>query len=122
MPGLAWVGNGSTDGYAGLVISSRDQKMALKSRDDLGISEDLLDAVRSLPAEREVEHCGAGFKVSTFDFYAECPHCGSRLKLRSLSGVPEVEDVFDAVFERLNDTAARRVAERRRQAIQDDAG
>ncbi|MEX0703093.1 MAG: hypothetical protein WD069_13440 [Planctomycetales bacterium] len=93
--------------------------MALKSQ-DLGISEDLLEAIRSFPVEREVEHCGTRIKVSPFEFYVDCPHCGSRLKLRSFSAIPEIEDVFDAVFEWLGDPEARRSAEHRRQAIEAD--
>ena len=92
--------------------------MPLKSRDDLGISGDLLDAIRCFPVEREVEHCGARIRISPFDFYTDCPHCGTRVKVRSFSAIPEIEDVFDAVFEWLNDPNARQVAEQRRQAIE----
>jgi hypothetical protein len=48
---------------------------------------------------REVTHCGISFSVSPFDFYAECPRCHVRIKVRSLAVVPDLEDVFDAVFE-----------------------
>lgn len=92
--------------------------MALKSRDDLGISGDLLNAIRAFPTEREVEHCGTRIKISPFDFYTACPHCGARLKVRSVSAIPEIEDVFDAVFEWLNDPKAGALAEQRRQAIE----
>ena len=47
-----------------------------------------------------------------------CPHCGARLKVRSVSAIPEIEDVFDAVFEWLNDPKAGALAEQRRQAIE----
>ncbi|MEX0715411.1 MAG: hypothetical protein WD066_02435 [Planctomycetaceae bacterium] len=93
--------------------------MATKNQ-ECPISEDLLAAVRSFPVERDVEHCGIPFKVSPFEFYAVCPHCGTRIKLRSFSGVPEMEDLFDAVFEWLSDPQARRFADQRRQAIEDD--
>ena len=92
--------------------------MALKTRDDLGVPGDLLEAIRSLPVERPVEHCGTRLKVSPFDFYAECPECGSRVKLRSFSATAEVEDVFDAVFAWMRNPHARQLAEERRQAIE----
>lgn len=34
-----------------------------------------------------------------FDIYAECPQCGTRLKLRAYSAIEEMEDIFDAVFQ-----------------------
>jgi hypothetical protein len=94
--------------------------MALESRFDIEISQDLLAAIRSFPVEREVEHCGERMSVSPFDFYADCPRCGVRLKLRSLSAVTEIADVFDAVFEWMSDPNARRVADERRLAIEAD--
>jgi hypothetical protein len=95
--------------------------MALKSRDDVEISEDLLDAIRSFPVEREVEHCGSRIKISPFEFYADCPQCGSRQKLRSFSAVPEIEDVFDAIFEWLDNPEARRIADQRREALRTES-
>lgn len=80
----------------------------------------LLDAIRSFPARREVEHCGHSLPVSPFDHYARCPHCGSRLKLRSFSGVPELEDLFDAVFEWMGQPETRDVAQRRQEEIEAD--
>src|SRR5258708_7960116 len=68
----------------------------------LELSANLLEAIRTYPLQREVEHCGQRFLVSPFDVYTECPHCRSRIKIRSFSGVTELEDVFDAVFEWLN--------------------
>ena len=94
--------------------------MDLKSQAALGITPDLLEAIRSFPAEREVEHCGVRFKTSPFEFYAECPRCGTRMKLRSFSGVGEIEDVFDAVFEWMNQPVAEEAARRRRLALEDE--
>lgn len=92
--------------------------MALKHHSDVGISEDLLDAIRSFPVERRIEHCGVSIRISPFDFYADCPQCGARIKVRSMSGVTEIEDIFDAVFEWLHDPQASRVAEQRRQILE----
>lgn len=93
--------------------------MATKHQ-DIAISGELLDAIRSFPTEREVEHCGARIKLSPFEAYADCPHCGARVKVRSYSAIPEIEDVFDAVFEWLNEPGADRIAEQRRQVIEAD--
>lgn len=76
-----------------------------------------VDAIRELPTERTVSHCGRAFTVSPFAFYATCPECGTRMKLRSFAAVTEVEDVFDAVFEWISRSpeaaahAAERIAE-----------
>lgn len=80
----------------------------------------LVDAIRSFPARREVEHCGQSLAVSPFDYYATCPQCGTRIKVRSFSGVPELEDVFDAVFEWMGQPETRDVAQRRRDEIEAD--
>jgi hypothetical protein len=66
---------------------------------------------------REIEHCGAPITAEPFDFYVACPHCGSRIKVRSFSAIPELEDVFDAVFGWMNRAEARGVAERRQAAL-----
>jgi hypothetical protein len=94
--------------------------MSLESRSEVEVSSDLLDAIRSFPVEREVEHCGARMTVSPFDFYADCPRCGSRVKLRSFAAAGEIEDVFDAVFEWMSDPNARRAAEQRCQEFEAD--
>jgi hypothetical protein len=94
--------------------------MDLKSQAALGITQDLLEAIRTFPAEREVEHCGVRFKTSPFEFYAECPRCGTRMKVRSFSGTGEIEDVFDAVFEWMNQPGAEAAAGRRRAMLGDD--
>jgi hypothetical protein len=43
--------------------------MNLKHCPDVELPEELLDAIRSLPLKREVEHCGQRFVVSPFDIY-----------------------------------------------------
>ncbi len=94
--------------------------MELKHPPALEISEDLLAAIRSFPLQREVEHCGSRFLVSPFDFYAKCPQCGTRMKVRSFSGAPEIQDLFDAVFEWLNQPPAQELARKRQQEIAAD--
>jgi hypothetical protein len=94
--------------------------MELKDRCSIDIPAGLLDAIRSFPLEREVEHCGIRAKVPPFDFYAECPQCGAHIKVRSFSGVDEVEDVFDAVFEWMNRPMAQEVVKRRLKALEED--
>ena len=94
--------------------------MELESHPRLEITEDLLEAIRSFPTEREVEHCGAHIRVSPFEFYSQCPRCGTRIKLRSFTGGGEIEDIFDAVFEWMNQPTAKEVSERRRLALEDE--
>lgn len=64
------------------------------------------DAIRSFPVNREVSHCGIVFTTSPFAVYGTCPTCQKRIKLRSFSGAPEIEDVFDAVFEWMHQPVA----------------
>ncbi len=80
----------------------------------------LIDALRALPAEREIEHCGARFRVAALDMYAACPECGARIKLRGFSGHDDVEDVVDAVLEWMLDPECRKVAEGRQAVIERD--
>lgn len=94
--------------------------MELKNSPDMEISENLLDAIRSFPVRREIEHCGARILVEPFEFYAECPRCAARIKVRSFSASNELEDVFDAVFEWMNQPNAQEIAARRRTAIEND--
>jgi hypothetical protein len=95
--------------------------MKLNHATPLEVSPNLVEAIRTFPLQREIEHCGQRLLVSPFDYYAECPHCHNRIKVRSFSGVPELEDVFDAVFEWLNQPQAEEVARRRQQEIREDA-
>lgn len=77
----------------------------------------LLEAIRSFPQVREVEHCGSTFAVSPFDFHATCPRCDCRLKLRAFSAGDEIEDVFDAVFEWMMQPGAEDLVRRRQEVI-----
>jgi hypothetical protein len=94
--------------------------MNLKRWSEIEVSEELVDAIRSFPLKREVEHCGQRFVVSPFDIYGTCPKCGSQIKVRSCSGVAEVEDVFDAVFEWMNQPGAGELIRKRREVIEKD--
>jgi hypothetical protein len=94
--------------------------MNLKRYSDVEVSEELLDAIRSLPLKREVEHCGQRFLLSPFDIYATCPKCNTQLKTRSFSGAAEIEDVFDAVFEWMNQPGAAELARKRQEVIGKD--
>jgi predicted nucleic acid-binding Zn-ribbon protein len=84
------------------------------------IPSDLIEAIQSFPPQRVVEHCGQKLSVGALEMYADCPNCGTRIKLRSFGATTELEDVFDAVLEWMTDPAARRSAELRLQAIEDD--
>lgn len=94
--------------------------MTIQSNINAHVSTELIDAIRSFPVSRETKHCESTFNVSAFDFYATCPDCGERIKLRSFSALPEIEDVFDAVFEWMSDPAAEQLASHRQQIIAED--
>ncbi len=94
--------------------------MVTQTRECVGISEELLEAIQGLPLHRYVEHCGQKLQVSPFEFYALCPRCGERLKLRGFSGVPELEDVFDAVFSWMNQPGAAKFSEQRRALLESE--
>jgi len=94
--------------------------MATQTPSRVDVHSDLIEALRTFPRERAIEHCGAKIVSSPFDFYATCPHCGMRIKLRAFSAVNEVEDIFDAVFEWMNQPGAAELARRRQQAIEAD--
>jgi hypothetical protein len=94
--------------------------MQLKTQPSVEVPAALPEAIRSFPTEREVEHCGHRFVASPFDFYVQCPHCGTRLKVRSFSAVPEIEDVFDAVFEWMTQPRAQAIAQARAAALESD--
>jgi hypothetical protein len=94
--------------------------MERNSEQAVDVPAGLLEEIRSFPVKREVEHCGHTFCVSPFDFYAECPQCHTRIKVRSFSGVTEIEDVFDAVFEWMARPGAEEIVRRRQQVMKDD--
>lgn len=94
--------------------------MTIQSNTNAHVSADLIDAIRSFPVSRATKHCDSVFNVSPFDIYATCPDCGERIKLRSFSALPDIEDVFDAVFEWMGNPDAKELAIRRLQVIADD--
>jgi len=94
--------------------------MKTTSSEDIEIPWKLIEGIKAFPLQREVEHCGGVFTTSPFDIYAECPHCGTRIKVRAFSGVTEMEEVFDAVFEWMNQAGAEEFVKRRREEIAED--
>ncbi len=94
--------------------------MELKNLPAIDIPEGLIDAIRAFPIEREFEHCGRRSTLSPFDIYAVCPECGARVKVRAFSATTELEDVFDAFFEWLNQPGAVESARKRQQAFATD--
>lgn len=86
----------------------------------VAIPSDLVEAIRSMPVERTVEHCGEQWLVSPFDIYATCPHCGLNVKVRAFTGGAEIEDVFDAVFEWMNQARAEELVRQRRDVLKAD--
>lgn len=92
----------------------------IKNQLNAEITGKILEVIRSFPLERTVEHCGVSFTTTPFDFSAQCPRCGTRVKLRAFSALPEIEDIFDAVFEWMNQPGAGELAMRRRVALSDD--
>jgi hypothetical protein len=94
--------------------------MEMMRRTERDLSHDLIDAIQVLPLSRKVAHCGQTFAVSPFDIYANCPQCGANIKVRSFSGLVEIEDVFDAVFVWMNQPGAEAVVRERRKVIAED--
>lgn len=80
------------------------------------IDPELMQAIRSFPIERQMNHCGLEFTVSPFAIYAACPKCGVKMKLRSLTACCEIPDIFEAVFQWLERPGAQELA---RKAVQD---
>jgi hypothetical protein len=80
----------------------------------------LIDAILAKSPWREVLHCGVTKRISTFDIYFECDVCGEEVKVRAMSGVEDVEDVFDAVFQWALDPDAASVMKARQADIRDD--
>ena len=94
--------------------------MELKTHPTPEVTEELVDAIRLFPLGREVEHCGQRFVVNPFAFYASCPLCATRMKLRSFSAGVEIEDVFDAVFEWMARPGAEEYATNRRRQLAEE--
>jgi hypothetical protein len=72
--------------------------MSLAKTYEREISPGLTGAIENFPTQREVNHCGETFSVSSFAFYADCPKCRTRVKVRSFGAAPEIEDLFDSFF------------------------
>src|SRR5919109_5240035 len=94
--------------------------MSLPTSSNIEIPPALVEAILAFPLRREVEHCGRTLHVSSFDLYATCPQCGTRLKVRSFSAQTEIEDLFDAVFEWMLQPGADDVVRRRQAEIEGD--
>ncbi len=94
--------------------------MELKKLPDIDVPWELVEALKCFPVKRQVEHCGVSFLVGPFDFYAQCPQCGTRIKVRSSSALMEIEDVFDAVFEWMLKPGAADLVRQRQQEIKAD--
>lgn len=94
--------------------------MSIQLAAEVDVPQELLDTIATFPVSREVTHCGAVFAVSPFDIYATCPTCQTRLKLRSFGAVPEIQDVFDAVFAWMNQPGAAEIARKRQEEIAED--
>jgi hypothetical protein len=83
----------------------------------VGVNHALIEAITAFPLVRKVAHCGTTLRVSSFDFFATCPVCETRMKLRALSAAPDLEDVFDAVFAWMAQPGATELVRRRQQQI-----
>jgi hypothetical protein len=80
----------------------------------------IIEQIKHFQGVRLVGHCGNTFRVPSFDFNVRCPSCNSEIKVRSFSGINEIEDVFDAVFEWMLDPNNHEVAEQRMREIKED--
>jgi hypothetical protein len=67
--------------------------------EDRLVSYELIEAINAFPIQREIKHCDSSLSVTPFDFYAVYPKFETEMKLGLFSGVTELEDVFDTVFE-----------------------
>jgi hypothetical protein len=94
--------------------------MATDLRTEVRVPAELLEAIRSLPAMREVVHCQTSFHVPVFAIYGACPDCGAQVKARAFSAELEVEDIFDTVFEWMLSPESRRVADERSAEIAEE--
>lgn len=88
---------------------------------DKFVSYELIEAIKYFPVQREINHCDLTFSISPFDIYAVCPSCETKIKIRSNSGMTELEDVFDAVFEWLNQPYAEEHFQKRQKEIIEDS-
>src|SRR4030095_4046665 len=79
----------------------------------------LLEMIRGFPLAREVTPCGSTFEVSWFDYYAICPKCSTRLRVRGLSGNVDLEGLIDSVLEWIETNHADEVVRKRRAEIRE---
>jgi hypothetical protein len=94
--------------------------MRLETTSATEVPAELVEAVRTFPVQRTVEHCGQTFSVSAFDFYATCPRCGQEIKVRSFAAVETIEDLFDAFFEWMKQPGAAEVIARRQAELEEN--
>lgn len=95
--------------------------MPITKSPEAGVTAELIEAIRSFPATQRVEHCGQSSTISAFETYFKCVECGTRIKVRSFAGIPEVEDVFDAVFEWMSRPENAELAMQRLEVVAADA-
>ena len=97
--------------------------MEIPHSKELNLSHQLLQAIAAFPLERDVQcfNCDQLISISPFEFYAECPRCNAKRKVKSMSGVTELEDVFDAVFQWLDQPRALAIMEHRQRVMRDDS-
>jgi len=86
----------------------------------IDVSPELLEALAAFPIARDVVHCDTSFQISPFEIYATCPVCRRRIKARSFSANPELEDLFDSVFEWLQKPGAPDLMRRRQAQLVDE--
>lgn len=94
--------------------------MSVARPPELDLSAAVVEAIGSFPTVREVTHCGRIFTVPSFDIYATCPQCGSRLKVRAMSAGTEIEDLFDAFATWLMAPGASQLIQERQRQIAED--
>jgi len=94
--------------------------MSTDTTHSVAVPDEVVEAIRSLPAKRPVTHCGQLFDVPAFSIYATCPTCGEEIKVRSFGATAEIEDIFDAVFEWMANPATKTIAEDRLRTMKDD--
>jgi hypothetical protein len=88
---------------------------------EIPLTHDLVEAIGSFPVQRDVFHSGTTFQVSPLDIYTSCPVCKTRIKVRSFSASPEMEDVLDAVIAWMLQPGAEEVVRRRQAEMAADA-
>ncbi|CAN5428319.1 hypothetical protein BH10ACI2_BH10ACI2_16220 [soil metagenome] len=85
------------------------------------VTDEIINEVKTSPVSKQLEHCGQKFSSGYLSFYATCPKCETRIKLRSFSANPELEDLFDAFIEwSLKPGAAEMIKERREAIVEDN--